>query len=185
MCYNSVIKTEEGIHMNCVNCNTRLFLFNETEELFPGSEAVFCASCRKKIAPFLEETNHYETHAEHLAAWKQELSARGITPRGMNALSAYCAYLDRITPRKTEPITGTSTPQGNLPARPTQPPVAVVPVKEVTGQLVEMQNKVDTLSGRITHMARVLRFALWSAVASGIAGVGSLIALLASLIAGG
>ena len=52
--------------MNCVNCNSRLFLFNETEELYPGSELVFCSSCRKKIAPFLEDPNRYPTHAEHL-----------------------------------------------------------------------------------------------------------------------
>ena len=175
--------------MNCVNCNSRLFLFNETDELFPGSEAVFCSSCRKKISPFLDDPNRYPTHAEHLAAWKQNLTSVGVTPRGMNALSAYCAYLDRITPRRADPREITretlSAPvTAPVPQQPTQPPVSVVPVREVTGKLVELETRVETLSGKIGRMARALRFAFWAACAGGAASIGSLIALVAVLIGG-
>ena len=170
--------------MNCVNCNSRLFLFNETEELYPGSELVFCSSCRKKVATFLEDPNRYPTHAEHLEAWKRDLTAVGVTPRGMQALSAYCAYLDRITPKRQEPQEASATRgDTSVPAaRPNaQPPIAVVPVREVTGKLTELSGQVDTLQGKLSRMARTVRFALWAAIAAAATGLGSLIALAANL----
>ena len=170
--------------MNCVNCNSRLFLFNETEELYPGSELVFCSSCRKKVAPFLEDPNRYPTHAEHLEAWKRDLTAVGVTPRGMQALSAYCAYLDRITPKRQEPQEAANRgDNASVPAaRPAaQPPIAVVPVKEVTGKLTELAGQVDTLQGKLSLMARTVRCALWAALAAAATGLGSLIALAANL----
>ena len=168
--------------MNCVNCNSRLFLFNETEELYPGSELVFCSSCRKKVAPFLEDPNRYPTHAEHLEAWKRDLTAVGVTPRGMQALSAYCAYLDRITPKRQDPPE-TARREAQVPAtRPAaQAPIAVVPVKEVTGKLTELSGQVDTLQGKLARMARTVRYALWAAIAAAATGLGSLIALAANL----
>lgn len=168
--------------MNCVNCNSRLFLFNETEELYPGSELVFCSSCRKKVAPFLEDPNRYATHAEHLEAWKRDLTAVGVTPRGMQALSAYCAYLDRITPKRQErqePARTDAPLPANRPAA--QPPIAVVPVKEVTGKLTELSGQVDTLQSKLTRMARTVRYAFWAAIAAAATGLGSLIALAANL----
>ena len=168
--------------MNCVNCNSRLFLFNETEELYPGSELVFCSSCRKKVAPFLEDPNRYPTHAEHLEAWKRDLTAVGVTPRGMQALSAYCAYLDRITPKRQDPPE-TTRGEAQVPAtRPAaQAPIAVVPVKEVTGKLTELSGQVDTLQGKLVRMARTVRYALWAAIAAAATGLGSLVALAANL----
>lgn len=168
--------------MNCVNCNSRLFLFNETEELYPGSELVFCSSCRKKVAPFLEDPNRYPTHAEHLEAWKRDLTAVGVTPRGMQALTAYCAYLDRITPKRQEPRESTRETQPLPTARPAaQPPIAVVPVKEVTGKLTELEGQVDSLRGKLGRMARTVRYTLWAALAAAATGLGSLIALAANL----
>lgn len=168
--------------MNCVNCNSRLFLFNETEELYPGSELVFCSSCRKKVAPFLEDPNRYPTHAEHLEAWKRDLTAVGVTPRGMQALTAYCAYLDRITPKRQEPRESTREAQPLPTARPAaQPPIAVVPVKEVTGKLTELEGQVDSLRGKLGRMARNVRYTLWAALAAAATGLGSLIALAANL----
>lgn len=167
--------------MNCVNCNSRLFLFNETEELYPGSELVFCSSCRKKVAPFLEDPNRYPTHAEHLEAWKRDLTAVGVTPRGMQALTAYSAYLDRITPKRQE--SREAAQEAALPtARPApQPPIAVVPVKEVTGKLAKLEEQVDSLQGKLGRMARTVRYALWAAIAAAATGLGSLIALAANL----
>ena len=168
--------------MNCVNCNSRLFLFNETEELYPGSELVFCSSCRKKVAPFLEDPNRYPTHAEHLEAWKRDLTAVGVTPRGMQALTAYCAYLDRITPKRQEPRESMREGQPLPTARPVaQPPIAVVPVKEVTGKLTELEGQVDSLRGKLGRMARTVRYTLWAAIAAAATGLGSLIALAANL----
>lgn len=168
--------------MNCVNCNSRLFLFNETEELYPGSELVFCSSCRKKIAPFLEDPNRYPTHAEHLEAWKRDLTAVGVTPRGMQALSAYCAYLDRITPKRQEPRETVRDEQPVPSIRPAaQPPIAVVPVKEVAGKITELSDQVDSMRGKLSRMARTVRYALWAAIAAAATGLGSLIALAANL----
>ncbi len=168
--------------MNCVNCNSRLFLFNETEELYPGSELVFCSSCRKRIAPFLEDPNRYPTHAEHLEAWKRDLTAVGVTPRGMQALSAYCAYLDRITPKRQEPREIARDEQPVPSTRPAaQPPIAVVPVKEVAGKITELSDQVDSMRGKLSRMARTVRYALWAAIAAAATGLGSLIALAANL----
>lgn len=171
--------------MNCVNCNSRLFLFNETEELYPGSERVFCSSCRKKIIPFLEDAVLTGTHAEHLEAWRGDLTAAGVTPRGMSALSAYCAYMDRITPRRPAEIQKVAREESqSQPAAqraPQQPPIAVVSAREITGKLAELESEVKTMRGKVTRMMRTLRCTTWAALAAALTGLGSLIALAANL----
>ena len=100
----------------------------------------------------------------------------------MQALSAYCAYLDRITPKRQDPPE-TARGEAQVPAtRPAaQAPIAVVPVKEVTGKLTELSGQVDTLQGKLVRMARTVRYALWAAIAAAATGLGSLIALAANL----
>ena len=64
--------------MNCVNCGCRLTFFNETDELWSGTERVFCTSCRKKITPFLEEPA-LPDNLTHLRDRRDALLARGVT----------------------------------------------------------------------------------------------------------
>ena len=81
--------------MNCVNCGCRLTFFNETDELWGGTERAFCYSCRQKITPFLNEQS-VGSHIEHLRARKAPLIARGITAEGYAHLEEYCRHLDRL-----------------------------------------------------------------------------------------
>ena len=82
--------------MNCVNCGCRLTFFNETDELWGGTERAFCYSCRRKIDPFLNEQS-VGSHVEHLRARKAPLIARGITAEGYAHLEEYCRHLDMLT----------------------------------------------------------------------------------------
>ncbi len=157
--------------MNCANCHGRLFFFADNEELFPGSELVFCYACRKKITPFLEERNTYATHAAHLNARRRELEVAGVTPAGISALTAYCAYLDRIAPRRRE----VAAPPVQTARRENAEPVteyenAVAPT-ELRDETLELNERIDTLSLR-------LRFALTLAGIGSLTGIGSLIAVL-------
>ena len=87
--------------MNCVNCGCRLTFFNETDELWSGTERVFCVSCRKRITPFLEEKVE-GGNLTHLHERKAALIARGVTPEGYAHLSEYCKYLDSLlAPRRS------------------------------------------------------------------------------------
>lgn len=81
--------------MNCVNCGCRLTFFNETDELWSGTERSFCLSCREKITPFLEEP-FGESHISHLVERKAALIAHGITAEGYAHLGEYCRYLDGL-----------------------------------------------------------------------------------------
>lgn len=81
--------------MNCVNCGCRLTFFNETDELWGGTERAFCYTCRQKIAPFLNEQS-VGSHIEHLRARKAPLIARGITSEGYAHLEEYCRHLDTL-----------------------------------------------------------------------------------------
>ncbi len=158
--------------MNCANCHSRLFAFGDNEELFPGSELVFCYACRKKITPFLEERNTFPTHAAHLNARRREMELSGITPAGMSALSAYCAYMDRIAPRHGE----VAAPPARVaevasPHTPTYTPPAVNERDELQDETLELHNRIDTLTARV-------RLALLLAGISGLTGVGSLAAVL-------
>ncbi len=93
--------------MNCVNCGCRLTFFNETDELWGGTERAFCYSCRQKIAPFLNEQS-VGSHIEHLRARRAPLIARGITAEGYAHLEEYCRHLDTLTvvPTPTEKSEG-------------------------------------------------------------------------------
>lgn len=81
--------------MNCVNCGCRLTFFNETDELWSGTERAFCYTCRQKIAPFLNEQS-IGSHVEHLRARKAPLIARGISAEGYAHLEEYCHHLDTL-----------------------------------------------------------------------------------------
>lgn len=81
--------------MNCVNCGCRLTFFNETDELWGGTERAFCYSCRQKIAPFLNEQS-VGSHIEHLRGRRAPLIARGLTAEGYAHLEEYCRYLDTL-----------------------------------------------------------------------------------------
>ena len=85
--------------MNCVNCGCRLTFFNETDELWSGTERALCVSCRKKITPFLEEPTQSD-HLTHLRERRDALVARGITPEGYAHLSEYCKYLDALLAKR-------------------------------------------------------------------------------------
>ncbi len=81
--------------MNCVNCGSRLTFFNETDELWGGTERALCLSCRKVIDPFLDE-GASASHIEHLSQRKAALIARGLTAEGYAHLEEYCRYLDTL-----------------------------------------------------------------------------------------
>ena len=85
--------------MNCVNCGCRLTFFNETDELWSGTERAFCASCRKKITPFLEESVSGD-HLTHLHERRDALIACGITPEGYAHLTEYCKHLDALLAKR-------------------------------------------------------------------------------------
>ncbi len=156
--------------MNCANCRSRLFFFSDNEELFPGSELVFCYACRKKITPFLEERNTYATHAAHLNARRRELEASGVSPAGISALTAYCAYLDRIAPRRRE-----------VAAPPPAADGATTSVKEENAPDTRYEEQISALSDRMDKLSFRVRLSLWVAGITGATGVGSLIAALCML----
>ena len=81
--------------MNCVNCGCRLTFFNETDELWSGTDRALCVSCRKKITPFLEEPAQTD-NLTHLHDRRDALIARGITPEGYAHLTEYCKHLDSL-----------------------------------------------------------------------------------------
>ncbi len=162
--------------MNCANCHSRLFFFADNEELFPGSELVFCYACRKKITPFLEERNTYSTHAAHLNARRRELELSGVTPAGISALTAYCSYLDRIAPRRRE----VAAPQPSATNAASVPDAFAEVVKQRVDEYLPVARQDETLelNERIDTLAMRVRLALTLAGISGLTGIGSLIAVL-------
>ena len=89
--------------MNCVNCGCRLTFFNETDELWGGTDRAFCVSCRKKITPFLEESAQSD-NLTHLRERRAALMARGITPEGYAHLTEYCKHLDALLAKRRREI---------------------------------------------------------------------------------
>ena len=89
--------------MNCVNCGCRLTFFNETDELWNGTDRALCASCRKKIAPFLEEPAPID-NMTHLRDRRDALIARGVTPEGYAHLTEYCKHLDALLAKRRRAI---------------------------------------------------------------------------------
>ncbi len=82
--------------MNCVNCGCRLTFFNETDELWGGTERALCHTCRGRVAPFLDETC-VGSHVDHLRERRAALVARGVTAEGLAHLQEYCKHLDELT----------------------------------------------------------------------------------------
>ena len=98
--------------MNCVNCGCRLTFFNETDELWGGTDRAFCVSCRKLITPFLEEATQTD-NLTHLRERRAALMARGITPEGYAHLSEYCKHLDALLARRRRVIPDSIPPEPN------------------------------------------------------------------------
>ena len=103
ICHLTIAEKESAQDMNCVNCGCRLTFFNETDELWGGTERAFCYSCRQKIAPFLNEQS-VGSHVEHLRARKAPLIARGITAEGYAHLEEYCRHLDTLMVAAPTPV---------------------------------------------------------------------------------
>jgi hypothetical protein len=164
--------------MHCANCNGKQFFFNDAEELYPGSELVFCYACRKKVTPFLEERNTYPTHAMHLDARRRELEAVGVTPSGMSALAAYCNYLDRISPRRDEVAAAPVAPSKS--AVPTL--AQVVPAKDIVGKIEDNHVQIVQLNRQMDNLQHRMRLVIWAACTGGAASIGSFIALLMILL---
>lgn len=167
--------------MRCANCKSKIFFQGDSEELFPGSDLVFCYACRKKVTPFLEERGGFASHADHLATRARELEELGVTPLGMNALSAYCAYLDRISgSSRTQEVAAPPTQTGKPPSVPTL--AQVVPAKEVVGKIEDNRRQIEALSQEVGGLRNRLRLAIWAACAGGAASIGSFIAILTLLL---
>ena len=92
-------RTPDGGSMNCVNCGSRLTFFNETDALWSGTDRALCASCRKKITPFLEEAAP-DGNVQHLHDRRDALIARGVTPEGFAHLNDYCRDPGGTDPRR-------------------------------------------------------------------------------------
>lgn len=82
--------------MHCVNCGCRLTFFNETDELWGGTERALCHTCRERVSPFLDETC-VGSHVDHLRERRAALVARGVTAEGLAHLQEYCKHLDELT----------------------------------------------------------------------------------------
>lgn len=109
--------------MNCVNCACHLTFFNETDELWGGTERALCHSCRAKIEPFLNEVC-VGSHVDHLRERRAALTARGVTAEGLAHLEEYCRHLDSLTVRPKAPASVVSEP---LSARkPVESPLAAL-----------------------------------------------------------
>ena len=109
--------------MNCVNCACRLTFFNETDELWGGTERALCHSCREKIDPFLNEVR-VGSHVDHLHERRAALSARGLTAEGLAHLEDYCRYLDSLTVKPATPISEVSAPLSRR--KPAESPLAAL-----------------------------------------------------------
>ncbi len=149
--------------MNCACCRVKLF-DSDTEELFAGSDIAFCFACKKKVTPFLEEENTYPTHTAHLKARRRELSAEGVTPAGISALAAYCAYLDR---------TGGDV---NRRMQVSEPASYVSPAPvELRDETLELTEQIEALTLRV-------RVALLLACAGTMIGLGGLLTAVIALL---
>ena len=188
--------------MNCVNCGCRLTFFNETDELWSGTERAFCASCRKKITPFLEESVSGD-HLSHLHERRDALIASGITPEGYAHLTEYCKHLDALLAKRrrelpdeipAEPYPEESDGEGKETAQ-TAPVqnngnelrvVLAAQKKEnekIQNELDEIQTELgdstEILCDRLERMRERIRLLIYLA---SIGAVGGVLAFLVSLI---
>ena len=190
--------------MNCVNCGCRLTFFNETDELWSGTERAFCASCRKKITPFLEESVSGD-HLSHLHERRDALIASGITPEGYAHLTEYCKHLDALLAKRRRELPD-SIPAEPYPEEPDEegkesakPPlvqnngngsdlrvVLVAQKKEnekIVGELdgirTELGDSTEILCDRMERMRERIRLLIYLA---SIGAVGGVLAFLVSLI---
>ena len=157
--------------MRCENCGVKKFLFSDAEEIIPGRDVYFCRACYQKARPFLEERNTYPTHVRHLEVWTEKLKQSGITQSGMATLSAYCTYLDRLAPKKKEPMA----------EEPETPHVTTLQLAE---QLAEQGEQMTRLTCAVEETKGRLRLAIWIAATSGGASMLSLLACLLMLFGG-
>ena len=185
--------------MNCVNCGCRLTFFNETDELWSGTERAFCTSCRKKITPFLEEPAQPDT-LTHLRDRRDALIARGVTPEGYAHLTEYCRHLDALLSRRRQAIPAAIEPEPIPPETDGDDPSAAQPVP-ANGDLLaalaaqkkqneRIEAELDDLSTELGDGTRILgdrmerlreRVRLLIYLAS-IGAVGGVLAFLVSLI---
>ena len=185
--------------MNCVNCGCRLTFFNETDELWSGTERAFCTSCRKKITPFLEEPA-LPDNLTHLRDRRDALIARGVTPEGYAHLTEYCKHLDTLLSRRRAAIPAEIEPEpipterdGADPAAPTSAPAngdVLAALAAQKRQNEKIESELDALSTELGDGTRILgdrmerlreRVRLLIYLAS-IGAVGGVLAFLVSLI---
>lgn len=190
--------------MNCVNCGCRLTFFNETDVLWNGTERAFCASCRKKITPFLEESAE-GGHLTHLHERRDALIASGITPEGYAHLTEYCKHLDALLAKRrrelpdeipAEPYPVEPEGEGNEAAQSTVAQsngnggdlrvVLAAQKKEnekIEGELdairTELGDSTEVLCDRMERMRERIRLLIYLA---SIGAVGGVLAFLVSLI---
>ena len=184
--------------MNCVNCGCRLTFFNETDALWSGTDRALCASCRKKITPFLEEPARPD-NLTHLRDRRDALIARGVTPEGYAHLTEYCKHLDGLLARRrrtipdeieAEPIPTAETPDSAAaPSAPANGDLRAV-IDAQKKQNEKIGNELDALSTELGDSTRILcdrmermreRIRLLIYLAS-IGAVGGVLAFLVSLI---
>ncbi len=160
--------------MHCANCRSKLFQSDENEELFPGSELVFCYACQKKITPFLQDKIPGVTNVERLKARRRELELSGMTPAGISALTAYCAYLDR-----TARVTRTASVRRVRTEEASQEEVH----EETHGLPAELHDETLELSERVESLTARLKKAYLMACVGGVIGVIGIIVAIVAFIA--
>lgn len=155
--------------MNCVNCGCRLTFFNETDELWSGTDRALCVSCRKKVTPFLEEPTGTD-NLTHLHERRDALVARGITPEGYAHLTEYCKYLDTLLSKRREipdeipadPEPNEATGEGREEAKPqtagtngngSELRVALIAQRKANEKL---ENRIDVLGTELGDSTRLL-----------------------------
>ena len=187
--------------MNCVNCGCRLTFFNETDALWSGTDRTLCASCRKKITPFLEEPAQGD-NLTHLRDRRDALIARGVTPEGYAHLTEYCKHLDSLLTRRRrnlpDEILAEPIPEGGE-AAPGEGETAQTPASGGDLRVAlaaqrkaneKLEARLDTLATELGDATRILcdrterlgeRIRLLVYLAS-IGAVGGVLAFLVSLI---
>ncbi len=195
-------RTPDGGSMNCVNCGSRLTFFNETDALWSGTDRALCASCRKKITPFLEEAAP-DGNVQHLHDRRDALIARGVTPEGFAHLNDYCKHLDALLakrrrqipdeipaepiPEGTEKVESEGTAASPVPSNGEDLRVALAQQRKANEKL---ESQLDTLTTELADSTRILcdrlermreRIRLLIYLAS-IGAVGGVLAFLVSLI---
>ena len=195
-------RTPDGGSMNCVNCGSRLTFFNETDALWSGTDRALCASCRKKITPFLEEAAP-DGNVAHLHDRRDALIARGVTPEGFAHLNEYCKHLDALLAKRRrdipDEIPAEPIPEGTEKAEAEGSAAAPVPTNagDLRVALAQqrkanerLESQLDALTTELADSTRIIcdrlermreRIRLLIYLAS-IGAVGGVLAFLVSLI---